>query len=137
MIAHLRQLHGDVSQRLKALEAERASFLPKADRSDLFGEMQRQEIRTWLRSLSDGERMRAAMSDDIIREAVALAPAALSGLDAERHGHVVNALVEARHGERVAKIVYESEVLQTADVAIREAANDLHKASGAEIELAA
>ncbi|MGX1354537.1 hypothetical protein AB7M49_008162 [Bradyrhizobium elkanii] len=78
--------------------------IPKADPTDAAGAIARMEIRTWLRSLPQGERDKISRADDIdpqIRMAIIEKPAAMSGV-AETHIGVLKekALREA-HGSLI------------------------------------
>lgn len=80
-IGHLRQIRDSAAAMSADLANLKKSFAPKADHADLFGEMQRAELRAYMRSLPDEHaRLRLAMTDDAAAEAAMLAHPALSGL---------------------------------------------------------
>jgi hypothetical protein len=129
---HLDQIRSKLTKPLESLQADRAKFTIKADRTDMFGEMQRQEARTWLRSLPDIERIRAVLEskDDVIREAVALAPSQLSGVNADIKQTVFDGLLAARFGDAIAKNAELIEGLEYAPTVVAEAGNDIRREAG-------
>ncbi len=133
-ISHLKQLRRIAGERLKALEETRAKCQPVLDKSDMFAEVQRQEIRAWLRGMPEAERLRVAYEtpDRMVREAIAFAIPALSGLNDEAKAFVVSAMIQDAHGERLAEINHLSEIYEAETLAIDEATADLRRASGLE-----
>ena len=128
---HLKQIHRGVDRRLGNLRSELASFQPKLpDRSDTFGELQRRELREFLRNQKEGERRRLALEDPAFREAVAHAPAALSGLSQSTKDEVVAAIVEATHGARAEFNRRGISMLEEARTALSEAIADIRRQSG-------
>ena len=86
-LGHLKQLHGRAVAMTADLTNLKKSFAPKAaDRADLFGEMQRRELRDLVRSLPPEKRLRAVMADAALTEAVLLAHPSLSGLSTDFRG---------------------------------------------------
>ena len=105
--AHLEQIKAEVERDLNAIRGERASLVPSnPDKSDVFSELQRQEIRNWLRDLPEAERTRIALTttDETIRAAILYSPAALTGLKEEIRQQVLNNHLEATHGPRLAEL---------------------------------
>jgi hypothetical protein len=128
-LAHLDQIRTKMKKPIEALQAERAKFVIEADRTDTFAEMQRQEARAWLRSLPEVERVRAVMEskDAVIREAVALAPAQLSGINADIKQSVFDGLVTERYGEKLANNTHLLEAYEAALIAVEEAGHDIRR----------
>jgi hypothetical protein len=101
---HFQQIRSQsvkAQERLKnEREALRATAL-KPNTDDVRAEMRAAEIRGMLRGLPEGERIRLAMSDDPeIRDAVAFAPSALSGVPQDIHGKILDAIVETKNQTR-------------------------------------
>jgi hypothetical protein len=95
--AHFAQIKTGVLKESADIKQQRAALYPKApDRSDLFGEMQRAEVRTWLRGLDETTRRRVALETDghVIKDAILFASAAVSGLTDEIKQLVLDAAVE-------------------------------------------
>lgn len=128
-LAHLAQIQGKLKKPLETLQAERAKFVIEADRSDTFAEMQRQEVRSFLRSLPDNERIRLALEskDPVIREAVAMAPSQLSGLPQDIKQSVFDGLMEERYGVQLANNSHLLEAYQAALIAVEEAGHDIRR----------
>ena len=72
------------------INTRRAAMRPKRDPNDLVGEMRRQELRTFIRSLPAGERVQAVFADPTVADAVADALPALSGLTPEQASHIAD-----------------------------------------------
>jgi hypothetical protein len=111
---HLAQIRESTARDLAKVRSERASMvLPAPDRADLFGELQRAEVRQMLRGLTESERTQVALSGDkTVQMAIAHAPAALSGLDEQIKGRVVDTVLAATHGARLAELdVVENELV--------------------------
>jgi hypothetical protein len=108
------------------LDARREDFrLRPLSRDDVVGALDRQEIRAWLRSVPAGERQRHALTDPTIAAAVASAPAALSGLDAEIHTRVINAELERQFGPELTILNGESQNLDVVDAVLAVAERQL------------
>jgi hypothetical protein len=104
---HLVQIRTQAQKKLDDIRAERDSFKAAALKRpvDPLAEMRAAEIRTMLRGLPDSERLRLALGDDPeIRDAVALAPAVLSGVPATIHEQLVDRIVSARFQTRSAEL---------------------------------
>lgn len=132
-LGHMRQMESKVDGLIAGSKAEHAKFKPAApDKSDLYSEMQRREVRDYLRSLSEVDRLRVVYGTDdpLIREAIAHAPAVLSGLSEEHKGRVVDTLVQSVYGERAARLDEIDEGLMTARGALQVAAEDLRREAG-------
>jgi hypothetical protein len=79
---HLKQIRSRAAAMNADLANLRKGFEPKApDRSDICAELQRQELRAHLRALPEHERLRLAMNDDVVAEAVLHGHPALSGMN--------------------------------------------------------
>ena len=130
--AHLAQLKASVEGELTAIRGEMAAMVPKApDKGDLFGEMQRAEIRTYLRSLPEAERTRVALTstDETVRAAILFSPAALSGLKDEVRQQVANAYLAATHGPRLAELEKAESVALEVAAAIEVASGFMNRVS--------
>jgi hypothetical protein len=114
----LTQNHGKVWARAKAsvtkarkeIDAERAALVIKAvDKTDIAAALERQEIRAWVRQLSDGVRQSIVLSsnDPRILRAIVTAPPELSGLALSKQ---VADQVEARYVE----LTYPNEIAENA-----------------------
>ena len=130
--AHLAQLKASVEGDLNAIRGEMAATVPKApDKGDLFGEMQRAEIRTYLRSLPEAERIRVALTstDETVRAAILFSPAALSGLRDEVRQQVEASYLETVHGSRLAELAKAENALLEVAAAIEVASAHMHRTS--------
>jgi hypothetical protein len=125
---HLAQIRSQSVKAQERLRTERealraASLKPEA--GDVIAEMRRAEARAMLRGLPEVERIRLAMSDDpAIRDAVAFASPALSGVPADIHGKILDGIIEAKNQTRnaeLAELETEAEVIAAA-VAVTEGA---------------
>lgn len=87
----------DIAAAKDIAAAQRAALgRRQIDRADVVGEMQRAEIRAYLRTLPSNDRVQAALlADAAIRDAILTSPAALSGLDDEVYARVREAAIEA------------------------------------------
>ena len=104
---HFAQIKAGVMKELADIRQQRAALTPKApDRSDLFGELQRAEVRTWLRGLDEATRRRTVLEtdDQMIKDAVMFAPAAMSGLTDEVKSHILERLVEGKFGPQLREL---------------------------------
>ena len=128
-LSHLDQIRTKLAKPMEALKAERATFVIEADRTDTFAEMQRQEARAWLRTLPDAERIRVALEskEAVIREAVAMAPAALSGLPANIKQTVFDGLLTERYGVKLENNTHLLEAYGDALIAVEEAGHDIRR----------
>jgi hypothetical protein len=100
---------------------------PTPDRNDTVGEMRRQELRTFARSLKGAERLPFALEH---AEAVLNAPAALSGLPADQFEKVRRIYIEAKFGPEIAEIDLLDEDLATVRAAHDLAMNELRSNAG-------
>jgi DNA mismatch repair ATPase MutS len=114
------------------VQGRRLALKPKApDKSYLFAEMQRQEIRTWLRSLPDAERTRAALqADEQVASAILNAPPALSGINLEIHAHVAEKELERKFGPQLREIEEREEWVGKVNAAIEVATMQFRRESG-------
>jgi hypothetical protein len=130
-LAHLKQLRSRAAAMTADVQNLRKGLQPKApDRADLFGEMQRQELRTFLRTLPDAKRLRLAMEDAAITEAVLHASPALSGLSQEQHELVKEAYVERAFGAQLRGIEKREEVISNVGSALTIATRQFLNESG-------
>ena len=112
--------------------AKRASFtLPPTDKTDMAGELRRQEMRAYVRSLPLEDRMNAVEKlDDTAILAILDAPAMLSGLPEDRHAHIKNAYLEHQFGKQLRELESVDEdntALEAAAVMVR---RDLQMGAG-------
>lgn len=137
--AHLAQLKDRTKSELLALQSRRASLVPtKPSDESQIGEMRRQELRSFLRSLPLGERHQMAMSDDPeITEAIIFSPAALSGLGPDAKQKVLERFIEARHGDAMRTIAAEERELENVGAAIAVCEQQASSLAGVEIRGAA
>lgn len=105
--------------------------LKPIDKTNVFEELQRQEIRTWLRSLPENQRIRAALeADPQATEAIVHASPALSGLSPEIHARVAEAMVQRVHGAQIEGIERREVVVQTAAAALQAAESQFRSEAG-------
>lgn len=94
--AHIQHAEGAIETAKSHINTRRAAMMePKRDPSDTVGELRRQELRAFIRSLPPGERMKAAFDDPAIADAVADAHPALSGLTTEQVEHARQRVFDA------------------------------------------
>jgi hypothetical protein len=131
-LAHLGQISSKFTKELDALKAERATFVIAIDPNNAVAEMQRQEARAHVRSLPEIERIRLATEtrDPLLREAIATAPRELSGVPADIHTAVRDALLVERFGPKIANNAHLIEAHEEALTYIEEAGHDIRRASG-------
>lgn len=120
----VRNYRGALATQREALNARRAAlFTPQFDKTDLIGELQRQELRAWLRSLGPSDRMIAILkdADGVVCEAALAAPATLSGIDvfkSEQREQIKAHFGSVRHAATLAEMDGEAEALQVAEIAV-------------------
>ena len=105
--ARLLAEHSASVEKAKATLAERRAGLgkPKIDRSDIFGEMQRAELRATIRAMPAPDRVQLACGGDpVITEAVLSAAPVLSGLTAEVIAKVQTIAVSPHHAAELAEL---------------------------------
>jgi hypothetical protein len=130
---HLGQIKQSIAKEFGAIDAQRSALYPKPpDRADLFGEMQRAEVRKWLRGLPDADRMRAVLEtkDTLLRDAVIHAPAELSGIRADFKQTVIEKIVQEKHGSQLAKLNSLADGLENVQAAITVAEMQIAKLPG-------
>jgi hypothetical protein len=102
-----------------ALNSRKSEFeLKPPNRADLVGAVERQEIRTFLRSLKPHEAMRLALEDPSIAQAALHAPRQLSGLPEDIFDRIRDAELERQFGPELKILGQESEELDLLDAAI-------------------
>ena len=128
-LSHLDQIRAKLKKPIEDLQAERTKFVIEADRTDTFAEMQRQEVRAFLRSLPDTDRIRLALEtkETLIREAVALAPSQLSGLPQDIKQSVFDGLVTERFGVKMENNTHLLDAYEAALIAVEEAGHDIRR----------
>jgi hypothetical protein len=127
-LAYFESLRQDVAAERAKLAGRREHFeLPVLDRDDVVGALNHQEIRSYLRSLPIGERIKEAASDPVIAAAAQAAPGALSGLDADAMARSKAFLVDHLFGAELAVLDAEEAVItnvaQAVDIAEGELLN--------------
>jgi hypothetical protein len=130
---HFSQIKHSVAKEFGRIDEQRAALHPKApDRADVVGEMQRREVRDWLRGLPEAERMRVALEtkDDLIKDAVMFAPAELSGLQPNIKQTVIENIVQENYGSQLAKLNSLADGLENVQAAIAVAEMQIAKLPG-------
>jgi hypothetical protein len=119
-LGYFAELRKQIGAERASLAKRRAHFeLPKHDRDDVVAELQRQEIRAWLRSIPNpGERIKHAARNPEIARAVVNSPAELSGLAGDGIERVKAFLLEHLHGPELATLRAEAEIVDNVAVAI-------------------
>lgn len=105
----------------------------RVDPTDLVGELRRQEIRTYLRGLSVGERIQAAhqlIQDDAGAAAILDAAPVLTGLPENIYGQLRTAVAERVNGPKLAELAGVEQDYQQGKAAADILLNDLVAASG-------
>jgi hypothetical protein len=130
-LEHLRQIRRRVANMAADTQNLRLALMPKApDRSDLWSELQRRELRDHLRTLPDPQRLRLAMEDPAITEAVLDANPILSGLSAEQLDLVRDGHIERHCAPQLRGIEQREEVIATLNAAVEIASLQFLKESG-------
>lgn len=119
-----------VRKALGRFEAQRAGLgLPKVDRTDAVGELRRQEIRAYVRSLPLADRMKAAR-DATIADALLDAPPVLSGLEPDFHAKLQDTRVRELHGPALAELDAQERDYREVEAVAVIVRNELFQASG-------
>jgi hypothetical protein len=113
----------------KEITARRDVLVIKAvDKMDIAGELQRAEIRTWIRSLDQGVRQSvvASSSDRRILEAALSAPPQLSGIvDPKAAAEIENRYIEIVYPSELASIEADDAVVAVAEACMHVQRNEL------------
>jgi hypothetical protein len=104
--------------------------LKEPDKSDLFAEQQRSELRTFLRSQPEIERLRLALEDPAVAAAVAPATPALSGLSKQAHDLVVGAMIKREFGAQAAGVERRAEIVDNVSAAVEVARMQFRNTAG-------
>lgn len=112
--------------------AKRAAMQPKPiDRSDIVGELQRRELREFVRSLPLEKRVEAVFTlGDEHLEAITSAPAILSGLPDDRYAKIVEIQREKQFGSQIRALESDDEDLTAVGSAGQMVRRNLQVASG-------
>jgi hypothetical protein len=114
------------------VEARRANIkLPPIDKSDAVGELRRQEVRTYLRSLPIEDRVKTLdmLGDDATVAVIDAAPA-LSGLLADHHQFVKTRYLEKQFGSQIKELEMIEEDHAAVEAAAQIVRRDLQFATG-------
>ncbi|WP_221126977.1 hypothetical protein [Rhizobium lentis] len=117
----------------REIEQRRAAMKPfEHDPTDLVGELRRQEVRTWLRSLPPEERTTAVRrsSDPMIKEAALSVPVELTGLPQSARDDLTRELIEARYGEEIEAIDFLEEAVKAVENAFDAAREEIREEMG-------
>lgn len=130
----MQEARGPIDSAAKGVERLRAQIKPAPiDRTDAVAEMRRAELRTYMRSLKDTERMAKLLSpqpDPAILDAVLDAPAALSGVSDEHFALAREAREKQLYGPQLRAIEALQAVVAEADAAASIARADLANIAG-------
>ncbi|MEY9780350.1 hypothetical protein [Sinorhizobium fredii] len=135
IVPELARSRGKLEASIEAVDAKRQALtIPKPDKSDIAGALLRQELRTHLRSLSQGQRAALLLQnpDPDTIAAVFEAPNHLSGIDDKLRTELESAIVAASHPQKLAQIQDERDCIQIAQIAINHAVDEIQKATGFE-----
>lgn len=130
-LAHLRQLRAQA----KAMASETSNLrqamqVKEPDRADLTAEMRRAELRTFIRGLPQGERLRFVVDNEAATIAALDALPEMSGLNAEIFDRVKAAHVERLHGPQLAGLAAREEVVAVVNSAVAIATREFLQVSG-------
>ncbi len=137
-LGYLKQLNGRAAAMTADLNNLKKSFAPKApDRADLFGEMQRRELRDHARSLPPEKRLRAIMDDAQLTEAVLLGHPSLSGLSTESQADAPSQFeivrqhyIEKTFGPQLRGVEAREQVVEVVNAALKVAILQFRNESG-------
>lgn len=121
-----------------AREAEAAiPALTSPDRTDVVGELQRQELRALVRAMPDEKRAAPGRLPPAMQEAILAAPAEASGVPAATLGALRDQLTEVAYPEQVLEARLTSEGVEIAEQAARDAERAIREAAGFENDTSA
>ncbi|CCE97206.1 conserved hypothetical protein [Sinorhizobium fredii HH103] len=135
IVPQLARARGKLETSTENVDAKRQALtIPKPDKSDVAGALLRQELRTYLRGLSLGQRAALLLQnpDPATIAAVFEAPNHLSGIDDKLRTELEAAIVAASHPQKLAQIQDERDCIQIAQIAINHAVDEIRKATGYE-----
>jgi hypothetical protein len=113
------------------LDTLRSGVRPKpVDPGDAVGELKRQELRTFLRGAKPGERMKHALSNQRIAEAVLDAEPELSGLTPHDYATVREVHLKALFGPQLAEIEGVERALEAVTAAVEIADGEMKRTFG-------
>jgi hypothetical protein len=116
-------------QRLDTLKAEIRPKQP--DPSNIVAELQRQELRSYLLDLEKpADRVKLAMSDARFAEAALGGPLPLSGLPETVYNELLNAHLQAEHGDKLAEAEAIAEALEAGEAALQMAESQMRREFG-------
>ena len=117
-LTYFKALRQQIGSERKALAERRSHFELPRPTDDPIIEMRQREYRDWLRSLQPGERVKYACSIPEVAAAVVNSPAELSGLLGDSHERAKMFLLEHLHGDELAVLRQETEIVETVGTAI-------------------
>jgi hypothetical protein len=130
-LQHLRQIRQRAANMAADTRNMRAALKPKeVDRTDIVAEMQRKELRDYLRSMPDGKKVGAAMENPEIAEAAFHAHPMLSGLSGAQLEVIREGYLERQFGPQLREIKAREEVVEVLDAALEVAASQFLKETG-------
>jgi hypothetical protein len=126
---HMQQIRDLAKKQLENIRAERETFKAAVLKPpvDALAEYRHAEIRTMLRTLPEPERIKLAMENDAVRDAVAVAPPVLSGVPAVIHGQIIDGLVETRFASRAKDLDALQEEAETVAAAVQVASDMIQR----------
>ncbi|WOS62167.1 hypothetical protein [Sinorhizobium fredii] len=133
IVPSLARARGKLEASTEAVDAKRQALtIPKPDKSDIAGALLRQELRTYLRSMSRGDRADLLLRDPDAATIAAVfeAPNHLSGIDDKLRTELEARIVAASHPQKLAQIEEERDCIQIAQLAINHAVDEIQKATG-------
>lgn len=129
---HMAQLRKSAADKLADLEATIARMSSfSIDPENVVAEMQRAEVRGWLRGKPPAEVARIALETDetVIKSAVITVPAMLSGIPDQARDALIDREIRAVHGSRYEAVVAAKADWETAAAAISLADDDMRRAA--------
>jgi hypothetical protein len=132
-LPHMKQLRAGVERDLAGIRSEREGMRRGVTTSSgTYTESQRQETRTWLRSLPENERRQLVYStkNPRIVESITTEEHYLSGLSAEAWEHLTTRIVETKHHDRLTTLAVQEAAFEEAEAAIAVAGADISREAG-------
>jgi hypothetical protein len=137
-LQHLRQIRQRAANMAADVANQRRAFAPPTpDRSDLFGEAQRSELRAFVRGMSQEQRLRAVMNDESLAEAVLQAHPSLSGLTTQgedgapsQYDLVRDQYLQSKFGEQIRAVERREEVVEVLNSAVEIASSQFKRETG-------
>ncbi|MFB9979452.1 hypothetical protein ACFSQQ_14690 [Mesorhizobium kowhaii] len=131
IVPDLRRASWEAEKATNSIKNQKLALaVPKPDKTDIAGAILRQEIRTMLRGLDHGDRVRLVMTDPEFLAASFEGPAALSGMTPEFRADLQRRMIEEKHGPAIEAMKETEEAIAVATAAIEMAVGTVRTECG-------